>query len=147
MKKYIGNIDKKADDGFYLAGWGGIAAVILLMIIKKVTGFNVLRLLGPCMLHLLTGYYCPGCGGTRAVYALLRGEVWRSFCYHPFVLYVAVVGGWFMVSQTIERLSRGRIKIGLHFREIYMWVALGIIVVNFLVKNAALLIWHVDLLP
>lgn len=99
------------------------------------------------MLHLLTGYYCPGCGGTRAVYALLRGEVWRSFCYHPFVPYVAVVGSWFMVSQTIERLSGGRIKIGLHFREIYMWIALGIIAVNFLVKNAALLIWHVDLLP
>lgn len=147
MKKYIGDIDKKADDGFYLAGWGGIAAVILLMIIKKVTGFNVLHMLGPCMLHLLTGYYCPGCGGTRAVYALLRGEVWRSFCYHPFVPYVAVVGSWFMVSQTIERLSGGRIKIGLHFREIYMWIALGIIAVNFLVKNAALLIWHVDLLP
>ena len=147
MKKYIGDIDKKADDGFYLAGWGGIAAVILLMIIKKVTGFNVLHMLGPCMLHLLTGYYCPGCGGTRAVYALLRGEVWRSFCYHPFVPYVAVVGSWFMGSQTIDRLSGGRIKIGLHFREIYMWIALGIIAVNFLVKNAALLIWHVDLLP
>lgn len=147
MKKYIGNIDKNTDNGFYLAGCGAITAVILLVIIKKATGFNVLNLLGTCMLHLLTGCYCPGCGGTRAVYALLRGEVWRSFCYHPFVLYTAVMGSWFMISQTIERVSRGRIKIGMHFREIYMWIALGIIAVNFLVKNAALLIWHVDLMP
>lgn len=146
MRKLIGDIDKRADHGFYLAGWGVIAAALLFQIIKKVTGFNLLRLLGPCMFHLLTGYYCPGCGGTRAVYALLRGEVWRSFCYHPFVLYVAVIGIWFMVSQTIERVSKGKIKIGLHFRDIYMWIALAIIAVNFLVKNAALLIWNIDLM-
>lgn len=146
MKKYIGNIDKRADDGFYFAGWCAIAVVVLVMILKRVVGFNVLRLLGPCMFHLLTGYHCPGCGGTRAVYALLRGEIWRSFCYHPFVLYVAAIGSWFMISQTIERVSRGRIKIGLHFREIYMWIALGIIIVNFLVKNAVLLIWNIDFL-
>lgn len=139
-------IDKKADDGFYFAGCGAIAVVLLLWIIHKVTGFHVLHFLGPCILHLMTGYYCPGCGGTRAVYALLRGDIWQSFCYHPFVLYTVVIGCWFMISQTIERASHGRIKIGLHFREIYMWIALGIIAVNFLVKNVVLLVWHIDLL-
>lgn len=27
-----------------------------------------------CMFHELTGLYCPGCGGTRSVYALLHGN-------------------------------------------------------------------------
>lgn len=28
-----------------------------------------------CPIHAVTGWYCPGCGGTRALGALLRGDV------------------------------------------------------------------------
>ena len=28
-----------------------------------------------CPIHAVTGWYCPGCGGTRAVGALLRGDL------------------------------------------------------------------------
>ena len=78
--------------------------------------------------------------------SLLQGGLLRSFCYHPLVLYTVAVGGWFMISQTTERLTRGRIRIGLRFREIYIWIALGIILINFVVKNGALIFWNVDLL-
>lgn len=139
-------IDKKNDDGFYVLGWGILAGIFLLGILEKLLDFNPLRLLGPCMLHLLTGYYCPGCGGTRAVFSLLEAKPLQSFAYHPIVLYTAVIGGWFMISQTIERISGGRIRIGMHFREIYLWIALGLIAVNFLLKNMALMFWDVDLM-
>ncbi len=52
-----------------------------------------------------------------------------------------------MISQTIARLSRGRLNVGMHFREIYLWIALCIVIVNFLVKNLALLIRNIDLMP
>jgi hypothetical protein len=32
----------------------------------------------PCLWHALTGYYCAGCGSSRAVHALVHGEVWRA---------------------------------------------------------------------
>lgn len=51
-----------------------------------------------------------------------------------------------MISQTIERISGKRVKIGMHFREIYLWIALGIILIHFLIKNLALVIWQTDLL-
>lgn len=139
-------IDKKTDELFYRIGWGVIAVVVILGGIIVFTGKNPLRLLGPCLFHLLTGYYCPGCGGTRAVRFLLQGQFWDSFRYHPLVLYTAAVGGWFMMSQTIERMSRGRISIGMHFRDVYLWIALGIVVVNFLIKNLVLIILNIDLL-
>ena len=100
----------------------------------------------PCFFSSVLGFYCPGCGGTRAVYALLQGQFVRSLVLHPIVPYTAVIGGWFMFSQTVERLSRGRLKIALHFRDVYLWTALGLILLNVLVKNLALILWGVDLL-
>ncbi|MEO7936551.1 MAG: DUF2752 domain-containing protein [Dokdonella sp.] len=32
-------------------------------------------ILPPCWFHALTGLYCPGCGVTRALHALLHGHV------------------------------------------------------------------------
>ncbi|NBO69439.1 MAG: DUF2752 domain-containing protein [Bacteroidetes bacterium] len=29
----------------------------------------------PCMFHLTTGLHCPGCGSTRAIASLLRGDI------------------------------------------------------------------------
>ena len=77
---------------------------------------------------------------------LLAGKWLRSFVLHPFVPYAALLSGWFMISQTIERVSGSRIRIALRFRDVYIWIALLLIVVNCLVKNLALFVWHVDLL-
>ena len=111
--------------------------------------FGALDALGglpPCLLHSATGLYCPGCGGTRAVKALLRGRLLLSLFYHPFVPYTAFVGGWFMLSQTIERLSRGKLRIGMHYRDLYLWLALAIVLVNCLAKNLVLILCGVALM-
>lgn len=138
--------DEKSDTSLYIVGWCILAALFLLGIFLRVTGMNLSELLGPCALHRLTGLYCPGCGGTRAMKALFAGDFLQSFVYHPFVPFIAIFGTWFMLSQTVERISHGNVKIAMHFREVYMWMALGIITINFLVKNLALIIWHVDLM-
>ena len=98
-----------------------------------------------CSMHL--GGYCPGCGGTRAIAFLLHGDFLHSLIYHPVVPYAFVLCTWFMISQTIERLSKGRLRIGMHFREVFLWIALAIIIINFIVKNAALLFFQIDFMP
>lgn len=140
------DIDKNTEDWFFAAGWCVAAGLGLLYALVQGAGINPWNFLRPCMLHAVTGLYCPGCGGTRAVHAFLEGDILRSIRYHPFVPYVGIICIWFMASQTVERLSKGKIRIAMHFREIYMWIALGIIFVNFLIKNLVLIIWHVDLL-
>ena len=138
MKYHICKISSVLDKCFYIIGWVciGIAGIVFLSakfgLFQKLGGFP------PCMFHRLTGYYCPGCGGTRAVIALFRGKILTSLYFHPIVVYTAVLGGWFMLSQTIERLSNGKLQIGLHYRDLYLWIALAIIILNCLIKNLLL---------
>ena len=60
--------------------------IIVAGIIIFVGGLGILHVLdlewiaqgAPCFIYSLTGWYCPGCGGTRAVKALLCGRLFDS---------------------------------------------------------------------
>lgn len=45
--------------------------------------------------------YCPGCGGTRAVYALLRLDIIASIIYNPMVLLGGLVYIYYNVRAII----------------------------------------------
>ncbi|HTF56499.1 MAG TPA: DUF2752 domain-containing protein [Planctomycetota bacterium] len=49
-----------------------------------------------CALKAATGYSCPGCGMTRGLAALARGELAASVTYHAFAPLVALgaLGAW-----------------------------------------------------
>lgn len=123
----------------YIIGWILILFLTVAAVIMMVCPQLWKGKFPPCLFHLLTGLYCPGCGGTRAVITLSQGKLLTSVLYHPFVPYVALVGGWFMISQTLQRLSKGKLAIGMKYRDIYLWIALALVAVNFLVKNILLL--------
>ena len=131
--------NKKTEDIFYVTGLILAAAGVLFWYAYQKLGFRLEHYIPPCIFRQVTGYYCPGCGGTRAVYALFSGHLIKSFCYQPIVLYAVVVGGCFLLSQTVERLSKGKLAIGMRYRDGYMWIALALIIINFLIKNMALL--------
>ncbi len=137
VKKDKMKTDKLLDKIFYIIGWICIAIGAIVFGLYRAGVLPTIHM-APCMIHAMTGYYCPGCGGTRATYALLHGKIITSLYYHPIVVYGVVVGGWFMISQTIERISRGKIHIGMHYRDLYLWIALVIAIVNCLVKNLIL---------
>lgn len=130
--------DVSQDTPLYIIGWIGILCLCGYFVLRNFFHIDLIDYTSGCVLNKLTGYYCPGCGGTRATFALLRGDIMRALYFHPFVVYVAVFGGWFMLSQTIERISHGKIQIAMHFRMVYVWIALILILGNFLIKNAIL---------
>lgn len=136
----------KEETALFYIGWSLTGIVFFLYLTCRIFSFSPFKTNAPCLMHALLGLYCPGCGGTRAISMLFHGQLWDSFLCHPLVPYTALVGGWFLISQTIERVSRHRIKIGLHYRDIYLWIALGIVVVNFILKNLLLVIWNIDIL-
>lgn len=136
--------DSSQDICFYIIGWCGIALAAIYFILKTVFKIDSINHTFPCTLYTWTGFYCPGCGGTRSLSALLQGRILESIYLHPFVPYTVFVGGWFMISQTMERLSKGKIKIALHFRMIYMWLAIAIIFINCIWKNLVLLTTNIS---
>ena len=86
----------------------------------------------PCLFHELTGFYCPGCGGTRAVLALLAGHPVLSFLYHPLVPYCALVALVFAVSYAIYWKTKDP-RFRLYLSDAYVHVGLGIIALSGLV--------------
>ena len=58
----------------------------------------------PCLFRAVTKIYCPGCGGTRAVYLLLTGHPVLSFLYHPIVLYTVFACIYIGVRFAIDAL-------------------------------------------
>ena len=77
-----------------------LAAVGLLLVLGALSFFGFLRLeriAPPCLFHRVTGLNCPGCGGTRAISAMLRLDFAAAFWYNPLICCLAgVVGGWFL---------------------------------------------------
>ena len=100
----------------------------------------------PCFFHMLTGLYCPGCGGTRAVKMLLEGNLKMSFQYHPLVLYTVCVICLEGISWAFSRIwKRSSLYVG-HV-NVFVLIAAAIVVVNWIFKNYMLIVKGVDLLP
>ena len=47
-----------------------------------------------CWLHKSTGFHCPGCGGQRALHALINGDVPRAFGHNFFIMAALPFFGW-----------------------------------------------------
>jgi hypothetical protein len=88
--------------------------------------------LGPCAFRELTGYDCPGCGGTRMVWYLLHGNVGEAARYHlmallavPVVLYAYLV---MLVGRfTKFRLPTINIPFGVIIGYGVAWVAFAVL--------------------
>jgi hypothetical protein len=59
-----------------------------------------------CLFHQLTGWNCPGCGGTRAAHELLHGHLLRALHDNALlVLVLAALAGW-SVRLLAQRMRR-----------------------------------------
>lgn len=99
----------------------------------------------PCLFQLVTGFYCPGCGGTRAVWALLHGRVLLSLRYHPLVLYMAVVVSVELASWLLARVRKNP-RWYLGHEIFFICVGGAIVLVNWIFKNYMLAVKGIDLL-
>ncbi len=78
--------------------------------------------------------YCPGCGGTRALIALARGQIGEALrCHLPVVAALALAAAY-LLTQTVWRL-RGKRGWALHYHRSWPALLVGLFLVNCLVRN------------
>ena len=63
----------------------------------------------PCPILTLTGWQCPGCGSTRALYSLLHGDPVRAFSMNPLLLACYASGTLLVGMAVAERMRRPRL--------------------------------------
>ncbi len=120
----------------YELGIAALGICIAAVLLYFITGINLLRLNYPCIFNKVTHLCCPGCGGTRAARALLRGEILKSLYDYPPFLYGVIVYAVFMVRCFLY-IHFGIRKSPDGTVVKYMYVFVGLIIVQWIVKVVA----------
>ena len=84
-----------------------LTAGLLLGLALAAAVFAVLGRGVPCVFHLITGLDCPGCGGTRMLLALLRGDLAAAWRYNPCLLTLLPVLIWLLLSMALRYIPTG----------------------------------------
>lgn len=137
-----------------------LSSIVAIAILQG-TGILILTDLGfPCSFRTITGYYCPGCGGTHAVCALAAGNLITCAREHSFVLYTAlgmlIYFLWNTLCPLFNRLQYARLQYKrtqskalrpsvhlipvMHFYTAYIYIGIAIAMLQWIIKNMLIII-------
>ncbi len=88
-------------------------------------------ILPPCPFHSLTGFFCPGCGSTRALYLLVHGHPLAAFGENA--LAVALLP--FLIYELLAILTRRMPVISTRLRPWATWTLLAVVVLFAVLRN------------
>ncbi len=112
---------------------------LLVMLVLQLTGHFTLTddLRFPCGFRLATGLFCPGCGGSHALTAMLSGRIFDSILAHPFVPYLTACALIDVILGTSARIRHRSVP---KFRPVYAYIGIALIFGQWIIKNILLLL-------
>ncbi len=126
------------DRFFYILSLCILGAFFVMAILQHTDVFKLTyNVEYPCGFRLVTGFYCPGCGASHSLTSLIDLHMIDSFLYNPFVPYVLLCALLFVVTNTIALIRK---KNYLHFRMLYVFIGLGILLGQWIIKNILMLV-------
>ena len=131
---------KKAAFIFALAN----AAIILASLAYVLVFYNE-NAPAVCKFKEILHMYCPGCGGTRAVYYLLRFNPVRSFISNPVVIVTALILADIDVRCVVAIVKNDE-QIFTRFNPKVFFIVPAVLVFNFVLRNLLLYGFSIDLL-
>jgi hypothetical protein len=107
-----------------------VAGVVLI----GLWGVIVLLVSPPCAFNVLTGLYCPGCGGTRAVRALAQGDVLLALRQNAVLVSIAPTVAGLYLQSLLPGAGENRRRLG----KSALWVLAISLVLFFPLRNIPL---------
>ena len=105
-----------------------LGAGIAYLLFTELTGWGI-----PCVLFQTTGIYCPGCGISRMLMALIRLDFVSAFHYNPAVLLTSPILLFFLIRSDIGYIRTGKSSVN---KYNFVWIAELVILLAFgVVRN------------
>lgn len=126
----------------FLAVHGTVLALILLFPLYGRVMEDIPRIFRGCILHDFLFVYCPMCGGTRALQALLRLELWQALRSNAMIV-LFVLGAIAWDIRAAVRLWKGKTEI--YRIPAWIWIVVGTVFLLFgIVRNVLMIVWGID---
>lgn len=117
-----------------LAPLGAAVAAGAAFAVVAVVDPNVPGRYPPCPLLWLTGLYCPGCGGLRAMHALAEGDLPAALGFNPLAVALLPVAAALWARWAV-RCWTGRPALRKSAHPAFAWLFLAVIIVYGVVRN------------
>lgn len=91
--------------GWWAITFGALASLLVASLLwHQAPGHS--HWLPPCVFHTFTGLFCTGCGITRAVYALVHGDVLSAWSMNPLAVLALPVAVVLWLDVGLHRPAR-----------------------------------------
>lgn len=77
---------------------------VLYLLVVNVLGYGI-----PCFFHLVTGLFCPGCGVTRMLVAMIHLDFKEAFLSNQALFVLQPIIYYFVLKQIYFYLTQGKV--------------------------------------
>lgn len=115
------------------------AIVCIVFVLLLVQYFPISLLSYPCIFHKITGLYCAGCGGTRALISFFHGDILNAIHLNALLMVLLPVAFYCYLAGFFKTFF----KVKLPFPKNYfpwLWVLLAFTFIFMIIRN-------IDLFP
>ena len=113
-------------------------AFLLIALLKRKVYLPIFE----CVTYKFFHLYCPLCGGTRAIFALLGSDFISALKYNPFLFYLAFAAVAYDIKACIGAFKG---KIGaFDVPKWLVWVTSVLFVAFFIGRNLVMIAWGID---
>ncbi len=87
----------------------GLGAGAVAMVLARFDPSASDSVLPPCPFHAVTGLFCPGCGSTRTLHALLHGDLMQALAMNPLLVVAIPLLAWMALNAAGANLPGRRL--------------------------------------